>query len=257
MTNLEIALTYLSYHWSVIPIRSKEKIPLISWLEYQRRLPSEEEIRMWFAQWPDANIGIVTGVISGLVVLDVDPKHGGDESLMKLVAEQKSLPDSVKVATGGGGMHVYFSHPGGVVHNKVDLMPGIDLRGDGGCIVAPPSLHKSGKLYQWQTDHAPDQIAIAAMPTWLQNLLKQNKTGEAGHSLKHWRELLKATISEGKRNNTIASISGHLLWHEVDLEVVIELMLCWNRERCKPPLSDEEVVHLVESINRTHEKRAK
>ena len=69
--------------------------------------------------------------------------------------------------TGGGGRHVYFSHPGGVVHNRANIQPGIDLRGDGGCIVAPPSVHPSGKRYRWKKGHAPGDVKLARLPDWL------------------------------------------------------------------------------------------
>jgi hypothetical protein len=75
-----------------------------------------------------------------------------------------------------------------------------------------------------------------------------------GHSPSHWRELIREDIGEGRRNDTIASLAGHLLWREVDAEVVLELLLAWNRAHCRPPLSDAEVVHTVDSIARLHER---
>ena len=128
------ALQYAQYHWSVIPIRAYDKRPLIKWQEFQQRCASETEINEWYQQWPNANVGIVTGKVSGIVVLDVDPRHGGDKSLAKWQQQHGPLPRTVEVRTGGGGRHLYFKHPGGVIHNKVGLAPGIDLRGDGGCI---------------------------------------------------------------------------------------------------------------------------
>ena len=99
--------------------------------------------------------------------MDVDPRHGGKESLRKLEREHYQLPQSMESVTGGGGRHVYFRHPGGTVNNRTNIEPGIDLRGDGGCIVAPPSLHPSGKRYRWKKGHAPGEIEIALLPDWL------------------------------------------------------------------------------------------
>ena len=82
-------------------------------------------------------MGIVTDAVSGLVVLDVDPRHGCEESLKNLEREHGPLPRTLEAMTGGGGRHIYFAHPGGSVRNRVGITPGIDLRGDGGCIVAP------------------------------------------------------------------------------------------------------------------------
>lgn len=86
------ALEYLRRGWSVIPIRPHDKRPAIRWLEYQHRLASEDEIKEWYQRLPDGNVGIVTGVLSGLVVLDIDPKHGGDGSIAKLIQEHGPLP---------------------------------------------------------------------------------------------------------------------------------------------------------------------
>jgi hypothetical protein len=101
-------------------------------------------IQTWWKLWPEANVAIVTGAFSGLLVLDVDPRHGGEESLEELEAKHGRIPDTMETITGGGGRHILFAHPGGVVGNKVGLVPGLDVRGDGGYIVAPPSLHMSG-----------------------------------------------------------------------------------------------------------------
>jgi hypothetical protein len=123
----------------VIPIRERAKRPAVAWKAYQNKYVSEKTLHEWFRRSPDFNVGIVTGALSGLVVLDVDPRHGGKESLRGLERKHGPLPETMESITGGGGRHVYFSHPGGVVHNRTNIEPGIDLRGDGGCIVAPPT----------------------------------------------------------------------------------------------------------------------
>ncbi|MFO1301135.1 MAG: primase alpha helix C-terminal domain-containing protein [Burkholderiaceae bacterium] len=77
-----------------------------------------------------------------------------------------------------------------------------------------------------------------------------------GHPLSHWRRLVGEGVAEGARNATIASLAGHLLWHQVDPHVVLELLLSWNRQRCRPPLADDEVAATVASIARTHVRGA-
>jgi hypothetical protein len=110
-------------------------------------------IQCWFLATPQANVGIATGAVSGLVVLDVDPRHGGEESLRRLEARYGPLPPTAEVASGGGGRHFYFQHPGPetVVRTraKFDEFPGLDLKADGGCVVAPPSVHATGHRYRW------------------------------------------------------------------------------------------------------------
>lgn len=247
----QAALRYLSSGWSVIPLRPREKRPLVQWEIFQTEHPSIDQIEKWFEEHPDANLGVVTGAISDLVVLDVDPAHGGDESLMELEQMHGALPDTVESLTGGGGRHIYFRHPGGTVHNRVGLSPGIDLRGDGGLIVTPPSVHPSGRRYYWEVSHHPDDTPFAKIPAWLLQLAR-DKDGPRGQPLRHWRNLVRDGVSEGERNSSLASLVGHLLWHGVDREVVHELMLCWNQTRCRPPLSRDEVTAVVDSINKLH-----
>jgi hypothetical protein len=246
------ALQYAQNHWSVIPMRAYDKRPLIKWQDYQQRRATEFEINEWYHRWPDANVGIVTGSISGIVVLDIDPKHDGDKSLAVWEKEHGPLPRTAEVKTGGGGRHLYFRHPGGVVHNKVGIAPGIDLRGDGGCVVAPPSIHSSGNHYLWVQGHEPGKIVPADLPAWLLESIR-GKGKSTGHSVQYWRQLIHEGVPQGERNNTIASLAGHLLWHGVDADAVQELLLCWNRVRARPPLDDEEVIRTVRSIARLHE----
>ena len=245
------ALGYLARGWSVVPIAPRGKRPLVRWELFQRRPSSEAEVTGWFERWPDANVGIVTGRVSGLVVVDVDPRHGGAESLVALERTHGPLPSSVEAETGGGGRHLYFAHPGGVVRNRVGLWPGIDLRGDGGVVVAPPSVHPSGRRYRWRKGHEPGAIALAEPPRWL---LEAHEDVRSGHPLAYWREHVRGPVREGERNSSLASLTGHLLWHGLDPDVATELLLCWNRVRCLPPLPDDEVARTVESITRTHRR---
>jgi putative DNA primase/helicase len=123
----------------------------------------EAAVRANWTNRPTANVGIATGAVSSVVVLDVDPAHGGDESLAKLLAEHGALPETRVVATGGGGRHYYFKHPGGRVPNSAGkLGRGLDVRGDGGYVVAPPSNHVSGGTYRWLDEREP-----ADAPAWL------------------------------------------------------------------------------------------
>lgn len=254
VSSLERALAYLRRGWCVIPLRPSEKRPLIFWEQYQSEQPSEGDLRSWFTRWPDANIGIVTGRVSGLVVLDVDPGHGGEESVAKLEKSNTALPPTIRSRTGGGGCHVYFRHPGAdETRNKVGFAPGLDLRGDGGYVAAPPSLHPSGNRYVWEKGCSPEERALAEAPRWLLDLVKEPGP-RRGHPVSSWRQLIKEGVDEGQRNNTIASLTGHLLWHGLDPDVIIDLLLCWNEIRCRPPLPEEEVVRTVESIMGTHER---
>ena len=245
------ALSYAARGWSVIPIEPRAKRPLVAWTVYQQRHATAEEIDAWFRHWPRANVGIVTGHVSGLVVVDLDALHGGFESLAALETEFERLPDTVTALTGGGGRHLYFGHPRDALRNRTGIRPGIDLRAEGGCVVAPPSLHPSGRRYAWAEGLAPGEIPLAALPLWFIDLLRHPL--RKGRALVHWRELVHDGVEEGERNSTLASLTGHLLWRGVDPEVALELLLGWNRLRCRPPLPDDEVARVVQSIARLHE----
>lgn len=249
------ALDYVRRGWSVIPIRPAAKVPLLPWEVFQSRHATEQEIENWFTRWPNANIGIVTGEISKLAVLDIDPKHGGRESLNAIETRYGPLPATIEVATGGGGRHFYFAYPSYPIRSRVALAPGLDLRADAGIIVAPPSIHPSGNRYAWVPRRDPGSIALAPIPNWLTQLAA-GPSGTRHHTPSYWRALIKNGVAEGLRNNSLASLSGYLMWHGLDPAVTTELLLCWNRVLCRPPLDDEEVVRTVASIARLHAKES-
>src|SRR5262245_47555362 len=147
---LESALNYLARGWSVIPVTEKE--PLIEWKQYQDRRPSEEELEAWFSEYPNASVAVVTGKISGLVVLDIDPRHGGHETLKVMLATHGALPPMTESVTGSGGLTLSFKHPGIAICNDTGrrLSSGLDVWGDGRYVVIPPSIHKTGKRYEWR-----------------------------------------------------------------------------------------------------------
>lgn len=124
----------------------------------------------WWKQAPYANIGIPTGLPSGLVALDVDTAKAGDDSLFDLEQRFGPLPTTPQALTGGGGLHILFAHPGGElrIKNSIEnLGPGLDVRGDGGYIIAAPSSHVSGRRYEWELSRHPKDTPRAAVPDWL------------------------------------------------------------------------------------------
>ena len=146
--------------WSVIPLHARDKVAAIRWAAYQHRAADREIVSRWAAL--GGNAGIVTGTVSGLLVLDLD----NDAAIAE--AEARGVPATVTAAT-AKGRHCYFAHPGGTIGNRAGIFPGADVRGDGGYVVAPGSIHPTGALYEWIT--APDGTALAAPPAWLVDLL--------------------------------------------------------------------------------------
>jgi hypothetical protein len=147
---LRAALAYAGQlHWPVFPLKPRAKEPLTPH-GYKDATLDEEIIRQWWAKWPKANIGIPTGI--NFWALDIDPRNGGDDSRAQLVAKHGALADTIRQMTGGGGNQYLYEMPD---QQKIGcytaVWPGIDVKGEGGYIVVPPSIHPSGKRYEWDT----------------------------------------------------------------------------------------------------------
>ena len=129
----------------------------------------------WAPRFGERGIGLACGERAGMWVLDVDPGHGGAKALGELQAEYGQLPDSLRVITGGAGMHVYFAWPddGLALTNANGLPAGLDVRGDGGYVVLPPSLHASGRRYEWAIP--PKAGKLEPAPGWLLELVRQRQ----------------------------------------------------------------------------------
>lgn len=150
---IELAKTF---GFRVLPVTNPQmggaaagKRPLIH--AWQKAATTDvDQIRAWFRRWPNANIGIATGVESGVYVLDVDHQHGGLESL-ELLRQEIDLPATMTAKSGSGGLHLYYRYPIGetLPNSASKLGPGLDIRGEGGFIVAPPSMHACGERYEW------------------------------------------------------------------------------------------------------------
>jgi hypothetical protein len=162
-SRLDAALWYTRLGWSVIPSPVGGKRSLVAWKGWQTTQPDEHLWRVWMTKWPRANLAVITGRLSNVVVLDVDVQHGGDQGVAQLEREHGVLPDTALVLTPSGGRHLYFRHPGGRISNSASLLAqGVDVRGDGGLALLPPSRRDQG-TYEWFI--GPD--TLAPMPPWM------------------------------------------------------------------------------------------
>jgi hypothetical protein len=180
------ALSYaLTYGWPVFPVAGKQPLTPRG---FYNATTDGDQIQRWWRQWPAANIGIPTGETTGLVVIDVDPRHGGLVALEELQHQFESLPTTRTTRTGGGGLHLWYACPQGggqPIKNATNLgsFSGIDLRGTGGYVVVPPSRHASGNCYLWLREET-----IAPLPGFLIDLARPTSPALQGKQLSPRRE---------------------------------------------------------------------
>lgn len=225
---LEQALYCHALGFSIIPVGSN-KVPLIKWTQYQNERATPDQIKAWFKQFPNMNIGAVTGAISGIVVIDVE--KGGSIG---------DLPITATAKTGGGGWHLYYKHPNRPIGNSArKIAPLTDVRGDHGYVVLPPSIHVSGNTYEWSV--SPDDGFSDIPPELLERItngvpIMEQNTGD---------------IFEGTRNDTATRYVGRILhylppdlWDAVGWAGLKD----WNTNKAKPPLPETELRNIFISI---------
>lgn len=197
MDNAKTAADMVKWGFSAIPTRKDTKRPaLMSWKGNQTTAAPADQIERWLAA--GHNLAVVTGTVSGVIVLDIDNhEEDGQKSLDFVIAARGALPATAVVQTGSGGLHYYFRHPGHDCRNKAGFkaggmcwLPGCDFRGDGGYVVAPPSMHQSGQPYQWLS--TPDD-GIADAPPWLLEVIAACQTGDLA-PLEWLRAIAKPSI---------------------------------------------------------------
>lgn len=236
MTPFEIAFKLHSLGFSVIPSGGgdKGKAPIVNWLNYQQRQPADEEMEKWQQELQPGLWGIVAGAISGLVVIDADTPEGR--------AEQEAELGKPHVVTPRGGGHWYFAHPGHHVKTASGILPGLDVRGDGG-FVNIVGTRQDGK-YQILTLPAPDNlISWARLPTRIRAAMNGSKQD----TLKSFGEGEK--IPEGQRNDYLTRIAGTMRRPGMSQASIEAALLQENATRCEPPLSEDEVRGIARSIS--------
>jgi replicative DNA helicase len=221
----------------------------------------EVMIEMWFSGPVAPNIGLRAGRAGdgggGFIVLDIDPRNGGTESLAQLESEHGPLPATPTEKTGGGGLHFFFAHPSPdkPVKNCTRLWPGIDLKADGGYVVVAPSRHKSGGDYVWSPGRTPADVALAPAPSWLLDAVEQR--GSRAKAPSGARPPTNGAsagqpgpVHEGGRNTHLTSLGGTLRHRGCEEEVIVAALTAENQKTCTPPLDDGEVRAIAASVAR-------
>jgi len=165
---ISAALAYALLGWLVFPVKPCAKAPLTSHGHLDATI-DPAQIRRWWSRWPLANVGLACAV-SDLLALDLDPRNGGENTMGQLSGSLGRLPLTVTAETGGGGLHLLFQLPKGVVRGN--LGPGVDVKSRG-YVIVPPSVHPSGGKYRWRTGQGPSDVEVACLPDmWLAQTVK-------------------------------------------------------------------------------------
>ncbi len=232
---------------SVFPLRPRDKRPFFKWNEYKSRPATHEEIDAWFFTTPDANLALVCGAISGVVVVDVDGEagqewfraHGLKSNLFQYTSHKHKF-------------HAFYRHPGNgiIVHPSVkDFHAEIDIRGDGSYVVLAPSIHPSGAKYElnWIDDFDGTLASLPMLPEMFWAEDPQN-AGKAPIVPKTGT----VELEQGGRNAGLTSLCGEWYARGLDEDMVMLLAKSWNESHCDPPLQESEVATIVRSVLRTH-----
>ena len=272
-TNLVCAKAYARRGWAVFPIHSPRGGGVCSCGDPSCRSPGKHprtatglkeattdigKIQTWWDTWPDANIGVVTGRTEGaaLLCVDIDPRHGGNDTLNALELTHGILPPHLIARTGGGGSHHIFTIPDGerIRSGSGKLGPGVDVKGEGGYFIAAPSLHVSGSRYEWvnldpilgNKEYRPEDNLP---PTWLLELLGNGRPSAPGAPSTS-PSPIPDKITEGVRNDTLFRLAAALRAKGLGKEAIQAALLVENRARCQPPLPEDEVRSIAGSVGR-------
>lgn len=238
LTKAEAALTYASWGWHVIPVVPNGKIPATQH-GVKDATTDANQIAIWWAQNPNFNIGIAAGAKSGIVVFDVDPRNGGDESWAKWVDANGAVPDGPMQLTAGGGQHHIATYDPEIRSCK--LVDGVDLLADGRYFVAYPSTIES-RSYHWEASSDPfDGIAPFIIPApWSASIKKpipKAATSESG-------------LIQGSRNNGLTALGGAMRRYGMTEAEIMAALSIANETRCEIPLPSSELSQIVRSVCR-------
>lgn len=243
---LEAALTYRSRGLSVIPLEPNSKIAAVRWKEFQTRRATEEEIKSWWATNPDYNIGIVTGEISDLSVVDLD----GDVAFVSLKANGIQLPETRVVAT-PRGQHHYYRYTQNLP-TSTGVLNGIDVRSNGGYVVAPPSVFKDEGKGDGVYRILRDQEGQTAWPHYLGPLGPLGRSEKrSSHSSSQWAEMLEKGSPEGRRHSDAVSLVGHFHGEGLtgeEIEIVLSSWMEKSNRGAGHEFDSDELKSVIESI---------
>lgn len=248
---LDAALKYKSKGFSVIAV-GKDKRPLFKWEPYQKKKATEEEIKKWFDKKDPPNIALITGAISNLLVVDTDTPEATQTI-------QDAIPESLEVPcqrTPSGGMHFFFAHAEGFV-NRARVAEGIDLRTEGGYVVAAPSINGTGKYWEWVLslfDADPPIISNSISSLFLSLSLYTGARKEEYNNVSQVSQSITNFFTEPGRDEDIFHLANCAIKGNANLEILTQGLKIIARN-CIPPFPENEVEIKVKSALQRAMKR--
>jgi hypothetical protein len=246
---LEAALEYLFKGFSVIPVKP-DKTPFVSWQQFQKERPTESQIRAWWEAYPNANIGVITGQISGICVIDRDDMTKSE--IEEHLSDSQLIPTA---CTPRGGQHLYFRMPATPMSNNVGAIPGCDFRGEGGYVVAPPSTNGTGTGYTWVislNDAEPPPLPNSYISSINSFVCKGGVSGESPNVTESHNK--SQYFEQGRRDEDLFHAANCLVKgyaEEPFTRQVLEILA----RNCTPPFPLSEIPNKVRSaIDRSNRR---
>lgn len=241
----DAAIEYAKKGFAVFPLKYRDKVPLTR-NGCKDATTDAAQIKAWWQKYPNANIGLATGSVSQnvfVIDLDIDEDRGidGYHSLEDWQREHGDFPETWTAITGRGGYHLYY-RGNGKIKNRAGIIDGVDIRGNGGYVVAPPSIHKNGNRYEWE--YSPDEFEIAKADNNVEYFLNHGdqKQGTAF--------TMPNIVAAGQRNQMLFRFACMMQAKGASDQSVFAATMAENESSCSPPLTEREVKVIVSSATK-------
>lgn len=241
----DAAIEYAKKGFAVFPLKYRDKVPLTR-NGCKDATTDAAQIKAWWQKYPNANIGLATGSVSQnvfVIDLDIDEDRGidGYHSLEDWQREHGDFPETWTAITGRGGYHLYY-RGNGRVKNRAGIIDGVDIRGNGGYVVAPPSIHKNGRRYEWE--YSPDEFELAKADNNVMYFLNHDDHRQSASFT------MPNIVSAGQRNQMLFRFACMMQAKGASDQSVFAATMAENESSCSPPLTEQEVRIIVSSATK-------
>ena len=241
----DAAIEYAKKGFAVFPLKYRDKVPLTR-NGCKDATTDAAQIKAWWQKYPNANIGLATGSVSQnvfVIDLDIDEDRGidGYHSLEDWQREHGDFPETWTAITGRGGYHLYY-RGNGKIKNRAGIIDGVDIRGNGGYVIAPPSIHKNGRRYEWE--YSPDEFELAKADNNVMYFLNHDDHRQSASFT------MPNIVAAGQRNQMLFRFACMMQAKGASDQSVFAATMAENESTCSPPLTEQEVRIIVSSATK-------